>query len=81
MAFAHVPLDRAFRDLNPKLEQLAANTLGTPESILLGHASNELDDVRRHARSRRLRRLGLPAPEQAKPFAVPAKHGLGLHEQ
>ena len=54
LAFAHVPLDRAFRDVNPKLEELAANTLGTPESILRGHASNELDDVRRHARSRRL---------------------------
>jgi hypothetical protein len=81
MAFAHVPLDRAFRDVNPKLEELAANTLGTPESILCGHASNELDDVRRHARSRWLRRLGLPTPQQTKAFAVPAKDGFGLHEQ
>jgi hypothetical protein len=80
-ACSHVPLDRAFRDVNPKLEELAANTLGTAESILRGHASNELDDIRRHARSRRLRRLGLPTPQQTKAFAVPAKDGFGLHEQ
>ena len=39
------------------------------------------DDIGRDARSRRLLRPRLPAPEQAKPFPVPAKHGLGLHEQ
>jgi hypothetical protein len=67
--------------VNPKLEHLAANTLGAPEPILSDHALNELDDIGRDARRWRLRRPTLPAPEQAKALAVPAKHRLGLHEQ
>jgi hypothetical protein len=50
MACKLVPLDRAFRDVNPKLEQVAANTLGAPEPILSGHALNELDDIGRDAK-------------------------------
>jgi len=54
---------------------------GAPEPILGGHAANQLGEVRRHARSRRLGRPRLPTPQQTKTFAVPAKHRLGLHEQ
>jgi hypothetical protein len=77
----HVPLHGALRDMDSELDKLATNALGAPEPILSGHALNELDDIGRDARSRRLLRPRLPAPEQAKPFPVPAKHGLGLHEQ
>jgi len=77
----HVPLHGALRDVDSELDKLATNALGAPKPILSGHALNEFDDIGRDARSRRLLRPRLPAPEQAKPFPVPAKHGLGLHEQ
>jgi hypothetical protein len=78
---AHVPLHGALRDVDSELEQLAANALGAPEPILGGHAADQLDELGRHPRSRRLRRPRLPTPQQTKAFAVPAKHRLGLHEQ
>ena len=64
----HVPLHRPLRDADSELEQLTTNALGAPEPILSGHAADQLDEVRRHARSRRHRRPRLRAPEQAKPF-------------
>jgi hypothetical protein len=78
MACSHVPLERAFRDVNPKLEQLAANSISSPEPILSAHALNELDDVGREARRRRLRRLGRPAPKQAKALAVQRRTVSGV---
>ena len=81
MPFVQMPLDAALGHTDSELEQFPANALRAPKPILGGHASYEIDDVRRDASGRRLRRSRLPAPQQAKPFAVPTQDGLRLNQQ
>src|SRR5207342_1666181 len=81
MPFVQMPLDAALGNPDSELEQFPPNALRTPEPILGGHVSYEIDHVRRDATGRRLRRSRHPPPQQANPFAVPTQDGLRLTQQ
>jgi hypothetical protein len=74
-------LDGPLRYADAELQELAANALGSPESVLGRHALDEGDDIRSEARLGRTGRAGLSTPEQAKPRAVPSKHGLRFDQE
>jgi hypothetical protein len=77
-SIAHVPLDRPLADLDPELEQLAADALGAPESPSRRYVADEVD---RLGRQRRLLARARPAPpEQAEAGAMPAQNGLRLDD-
>ena len=80
-AVVQMPLDGALGHPDSELEQFPPNALRTPEPILGGHVSHEIDHVRRDASGRRLRRSRHPPPQQANPFAVPTQDGLRLNQQ
>ena len=42
---AHVPLDRSLREANAQLQELAADALRSPESIVRGHCANQNDRI------------------------------------
>ena len=78
----HVTLDRSLRDTNSELQKLASDSFGTPGPVVDRHAVDELDGA--HGKSGIAARGGglrSMRPEQPEPFTVPAKDGLGLHEQ
>src|SRR6185436_19440589 len=75
---AHVLLDRPLAHLDPDLEQLAANALGTPTSPSRRHVADEVD--RPAWQRRRLPRARSSPPEQAEAGAMPAQNGLRLDD-
>jgi hypothetical protein len=78
---SHVPFDRALRDAEAKLQELAPNPFGAPEPVLGRHALDEGDDVRRHTWFVWPLRSGLPAPEQSESFPMPSQQRLGLDQE
>src|SRR6185503_11017029 len=74
----HVLLDRPLADLDPDLEQLAADALGAPESPSRRHVADELD--RLGWQRRRLPRARSSPPEQAEAGTLPAQNGLRLDD-
>ena len=74
-------LDRALRDSDAKLQQLALYSLGAPKDILGGHAVNECDDSRVDSGTTALGILRFPTPEKPKSHAVPTKYRFRFHEQ
>ena len=78
---SHVPLDRALRDADAELQELASNPFGSPEPVLGRHAVDEGDDVRRETRFAWTARAGFPPPEQSESFPVPSQDRLGLDQE
>src|SRR6185503_18531007 len=74
----HVLLDRPLADLDPDLEQLAADSLSAPESPSRRHVADELD--RLGWQRRRLPRARSSPPEQAEAGTIPAQNGLRLDD-
>ena len=70
-------LDRAFCDLDAQLEQLAADALGTPEAIPLGHVPDQIDGVGAEARA--IPRFRSAAPEETIGRSMPLEDRLGLY--
>jgi len=75
---AHVLLDRPLADLDPELEQLAADALGALESPSRRHVADEVD--RLGWQRRRLRNARSSSPEQAEAGTTPAENGLRLDD-
>jgi hypothetical protein len=75
---AHVLLGRPLADLDPDLEQFAADTLGTPQLSSRRHVADEVDRLR--CQWRRLPRPRSPPPEQAEAGTMPAQNGLRLDD-
>src|SRR5262249_36595671 len=71
---AHVFLDGPLADLDPELEQLAADALGAPQASPRRHVADEVD--RLGWQWRRLPRPRSPPPEQAEASTMPAQNGL-----
>src|SRR5579859_5131595 len=61
--------------------KVPSDPLGSREPILSRHASNERDDIRGEARLMRPSSSAAPSPPESESFAVPAEHGLGLHDE
>jgi hypothetical protein len=79
---AHVPLDRSLRDADAQFQELTANALGSPEPVVISHSPNQRDGRRRNARlSGLVAAAGAPFPKESESFTMPAKDGLGAHEQ
>jgi len=75
----HVPRHGGFRDLEAEFEQLAVNARRSPSRVLAGHATDERPDLRID-RWPSASVSALPGPVKPEALAVPADHGLGLHE-
>lgn len=71
-------LDRPLADLDPELEQLATDALGTPQSAPRRHVADQVDRLARQRR--RLARPRSSPPEQAEAGAMPTQNGLGLDD-
>lgn len=80
IAFAgpHTLLDRSLAHAEAEFEQLAADALGSPETILGGHLPDQPYGVVRHLVARA--RLGLEPLEKPEALAVPSKDCLRLDE-
>jgi hypothetical protein len=74
----HVLLNRSLAHADADLEQLAADALGSPESIPGGHLADQPYGVARHLVAGA--RLGLVPPEEPKAQAVPAKDRFWLDQ-
>src|ERR1017187_4370249 len=75
---SHVSLDRALRDADAELQELASNPFGTPEPVLGRHVVDEGDDARRDTRFAWTPGAGLPTPEKSESLPVPSQQRLGL---
>jgi len=75
---AHVLLHGPLADLDAALQEFAPDPFGPPTSVLGRHLPDQADglggDPTFDAPG-----PGSPTPEHAKPLAMPAKDGLGLH--
>jgi len=79
---AHVLLDGPLGHAEVQLQQLAPDSLRTPEPIRGGHRPDQRDRLLRHLRA--TRPWGgprLPPPEAAEELAVPAQERLWLHDE
>jgi hypothetical protein len=75
-------LDRSLRDADAEFQELTANALGSPEPVVVSHSANQRDGRRRNARlSGLMATAGTPLPKESESFTMPAKDGLGPHEQ
>ena len=77
---SHVFLYGAFGDLNAQLEQLPADTLGSPQAIVTRHRFDQRNGLGSNFGSRR-GRLGASPPVPAERLTVPAEEGVGLDNQ
>src|SRR5213078_1169496 len=69
---------RPLADLDPELEQLAADALGAPQSAPRRHVADSVDRLTRQRR--RFARPGSAPPEQAEAGAMPTQNGLRLDD-
>jgi hypothetical protein len=74
-------LDRALRDTDAELQELASNSFRSPEPVLGRHAVDEGDHVRPNARFAWPSRAGLPTPEKSESLPVPSQQRFGLDQQ
>jgi hypothetical protein len=74
-------LHSSLRDWDAELQQLAANALGSPETVVIGHSTNQGDGLRGDARLTSPSSTTSPSPEESESFAVPAQDGLRFHQQ
>ncbi len=65
-------LDGALREMDVELQQLATDSLRTPELVVSGHLLDQVNDMLGDPRLVALR-LGLPAPEELESLTVPAQ--------
>src|SRR4051812_35710783 len=65
-------------NLDPELEQLAADALGAPQSSSRRHVADQVDRLGRQRR--RLLRPGSASPEPPEAGPMPAQNRLGLDE-
>src|SRR5260370_9266754 len=77
---AHVALNGALGGAESELEELATNSLCSPESIVDRHPPDQLDHGRRQSRSWPRLRFGTPHPKQPESLPVPAQYGLGFDQ-
>ena len=76
----HVPRHRPLRDVEAELQQLAMDPRGTPGRVFASHPADEVAQLAVDARPARAPRARPPSPEQAEALAMPANHGVGLHD-
>jgi hypothetical protein len=74
-----VPGHTSFRDLQPEFQELSVDLGSAPACILVCHPADERTDLVGDL-GPTAPRLGPPTPVQTKTGAVPADHGLGLHD-
>jgi hypothetical protein len=79
MARPAVAADRARTDHNAELEELAADTLGAPERVLVGHGGDQLPDLRTQSGSAQVVARA-PAPVEPPASSMPANDGLGTDQ-
>jgi hypothetical protein len=68
----HILLDSPFTYSDIKLEQFAANTLGSPEPILLRHLFDQFQSLWRYSRFGRSG-FRFVSPKQTKPLSMPPR--------
>src|SRR3712207_3046771 len=76
----YVPLNRPLRDLDSDVEQLAADTLGTPQMSVGRHLLDQPDRLSWELRFPG-RRVRFPLPAQPKPLPLPPQDRLRLDDQ
>jgi len=64
-----------------RIQKLASDAFGSPQSVLGNNPSNEGDDVRRDLRLPPSIRFRLAAPEEPETGTVPPQNGLGFDQQ
>jgi len=74
-------LNRSLRDANAELQELAANALGSPESVLGRHALDQSDEIGSDAWLAPTGRARLSTPEAPESLAVPPKQRLRLDQE
>ena len=74
------PTNRALRDVETELEELAMNARRTPEGIGEDHGADELGDLQIDGRTTGSAASRLPVPEHTEALPVPANHGLRLND-
>ena len=77
---AHVFLNRPLADVDAELEQLAANALGTPETVGRGHRPDEFDGLSADGPAPALP-LRPSTPDEHEQVAMPAQERIGLHHE
>src|SRR5438132_3892580 len=74
------PTNRALRDVETELEELAMNARRTPEGIGEGHGADELGDLQIDGRTTCSAASRFPVPGHTEALPVPANHGLRLND-
>ena len=75
---AYVPLDRAFADFDPELEQFSADSFRPPRRVVGRHRANQRAGLGGEALCGA--RSAPPAPQGPEAGAMPAKKRLGLDD-
>jgi hypothetical protein len=75
----HVPRHRGLCDVEAEHEQLTVNTWRSPRRVLAGDSTDERPDLRIDRRTS-ASMSALPCPVELEALAMPADHGLWLHD-
>src|SRR5262249_58615339 len=78
---SNMSLHRSLRDGDPEFQELAANALGTPNSVFTSQPVDQRDRARREPRLSVSWMARLPQPESAKAVTMPAEDRFRSHEQ